>query len=96
MYAIRSYYDKVNELDIEYSAIPYQLPNSNLKKVLPSRFENKKVKDFNYDIVVYDTYDFLDKVISFSLSDIFIAAFDQYYITTKDERAKNMVRNNFV
>ena len=49
------------------------------------------MKDFNYDLVVYDTYDFLDKVISFSLSDIFVAAFDQFYIRTNDFRAKDMV-----
>ena len=42
-------------------------------------------------LVVYDTYDFLDKVISFSLSDIFVAAFDQFYIRTNDFRAKDMV-----
>lgn len=85
------YADKINKLIIEYSAIPYQLPDSSLKTILPSRFGQKTVRELNYDLVVYDTYDFLDKVISFSLSDVFIAAFDQYYITTKDERAKNMV-----
>jgi len=82
---------KINNLDIEYSAIPHSLPNASLKKRLPSRFERKKVKDFNYDLVVYDTYDFLDKVISFSLSDVFVAAFNQYYIKTNDARARDMV-----
>lgn len=70
----------INNITIEYSAIPHSLPNSTLRKSLPSRFARKKVKDFNYDLLVYDTYDFLDKVISFSLADIFVAAFDQFYI----------------
>lgn len=85
------YTRQIGNLDIEYSVIPELLPNSNLTYILPSRFGNKKVKDFNYDLMLYDTYDFLDKVISFSLSDIFISAFDQFYILTNDPRAKEMV-----
>lgn len=81
----------IDDIAITYSAIPYSLPNSSLKKTLPSRFERMKMKDINYDLIVYDTYDFLDKVISFSLADIFVAAFDQFYIRTNDFRAKQMV-----
>ena len=81
----------IGNISITYSAIPFSLPNSSLKKTLPSRFGRKKMKDFNYDLIVYDTYDFLDKVISFSLADVFVAAFDQYYVMTGDVRAKEMV-----
>ena len=81
----------IDNIPITYSAIPHSLPNSTLRSTLPSRFKRMRMKDFNYDLVVYDTYDFLDKVISFSLSDIFVAAFDQFYIRTNDFRAKNMV-----
>ena len=42
---------------------------------------------FNYDLVIYDTYDYLDKVIGLSLKDVFVAAFKLYYDKTKDERA---------
>jgi len=82
---------EIDSLPITYSVIPHSLPNSTLRRSLPSRFGIKKMGNFNYDLLVYDTYDFLDKVISFSLADIFIAAFDQYYIQTNDFRAKNMV-----
>ena len=34
----------------------------------------------------YDTYDYLDKLIGFKLSDIFYAIFYQYYEATSDER----------
>lgn len=81
----------VSEIKIVYSAIPHSLPDASLSKQLPSRFGNKTIKDFNYDLVVYDTYDFLDKVISFSLSETFVAAFDQFYEHSKDPRAKEMV-----
>ena len=79
-------------MTIEYSAIPYQLPNSRLKQQIPSRFRYASVEDFNYDLLVYDTYDYVDKVISFSLSDVYIAAFGQYYKETKDKRAAAMVK----
>lgn len=45
-----------------------------------------------YDRVVVDTYDYLDKLIGFRLGDAFFAAFDRYYIATKDERAEKMCK----
>ena len=85
------YYEKIDNIEIKYSVIPYLLPNSALTYVPRSRFYQDKVKDFNYDLMVYDTYDFLDKVISFSLADVFIAAFGQFYEQTSDIRAEEMV-----
>lgn len=85
------YLEKINNLNIEYSAIPFVLPNSSLNNTPPSRFSRGKIKDFNYDLMVYDTYDFLDKVISFSLTDVYVAAFDQFYRQTGDIRAYEMV-----
>lgn len=85
------YNENLSNIHIEYSAIPHLLPDAKLMRSLPSRFRGKKLKDFNYDLMVYDTYDFLDKVISFSLRDVFVAAFDQYYELSEDERAKEMV-----
>lgn len=62
------------------------IPNQKLKWY--SLFEkNIKAKDVDYDRVVYDTYDFLDKLIGFKLSDIFYAAFNQYHKKHSDERA---------
>ncbi|PKH86878.1 DEAD/DEAH box helicase [Colwellia sp. Bg11-28] len=81
----------IGQLAITYSAIPHSLPDSKLTSPLPSRFRRKTISDFNYDLIVYDTYDFLDKVISFSLADVFIAAFDQYHEVSQDVRASEMV-----
>lgn len=44
----------------------------------------------DYNRVVVDTYDYLDKLIGFRLGDAFFAAFDRYYQATKDERAYKM------
>ena len=49
-------------------------------------------KDVDYDLIVYDTYDYLDKLIGFKLSDIFYAIFYQYYEATSDERALRLAK----
>lgn len=41
----------------------------------------------DYDRIVFDTYDYLDQLIGFKLSDVFYAAFHQYYTKTHDEQA---------
>lgn len=43
---------------------------------------------FDYDTLVFDTYDFLDKVLTFSLEPAFCAACDAYYSDKHDERAR--------
>lgn len=45
---------------------------------------------FDYDKLVYDTYDYLDKVISFSISTPISAAVMIYYQESHDERAKQL------
>ena len=82
--------ESLDNIPISYSPIPYSLPNSTLKNSLPSRYQRKKLKDFNYDLLVYDTYDFIDKIISFSLSNVYVAAYDLFYRLNEDGRAKMM------
>jgi len=85
------YATEFQKLKIRYTPIATQLPKSTLSRA-PSRFDrNESVKNINYDLLVYDTYDYIDKVISFSLADVYVAAFDQYYEETEDERARSMV-----
>ena len=45
-------------------------------------------QQFKYDRLVYDTYDYLDKVINLSLSAPICAALMLYYDNTGDNRAK--------
>lgn len=51
-----------------------------------------KIQNVGYDRVMYDTYDYIDKVWGFYLSDIFYAAFDIYYTHTSDARAQVMCK----
>lgn len=65
-----------------------EIPNKQLKAY--SMFGNKEVKAraVDYDRIVFDTYDYLDKLVGFQLSDIFFAAFHNYFLQTQDVRAE--------
>ncbi|UTN99992.1 DEAD/DEAH box helicase [Serratia nematodiphila] len=63
-----------------------KLPESNLTRSY-SLFHSVSSRDVSYDTVVFDTYDYLDTVISFSLSDVFVGAFKLYLKDTDDQRA---------
>lgn len=63
-----------------------KLPDSKLIKTYPL-FGSIKSSEVSYDTVVFDTYDYLDTVISFSLTDVFIGALKLYLADTNDRRA---------
>ena len=70
-----------------YDDIPNKsLPNYSIYK------RGTKATDVDYDRIVFDTYDYLDKLISFKLSDIFYAIFSEYYKRTNDIRALKMAQ----
>ena len=45
-------------------------------------------KEVDYDTLIYDTYDYIDKLIGFRLTDIFYAAFTKYFEKHGDQRAQ--------
>ena len=47
-----------------------------------------RAKDVSYDAILYDTYDFLDKLIDFKLGELFFATFMSYAENVQDERAE--------
>lgn len=72
------YSSRLAETMVDFSMPPHPLPNKKLTH-LYNEFDGIRVSDLEYDRLVYDTYDYLDKVISFSLADIYVAAFTLYY-----------------
>ncbi|GKV92815.1 hypothetical protein H2Y56_02895 [Pectobacterium aroidearum] len=87
------YIEKLSIIKIVTSFRAEKIPNSSLRLV--SLFPSEaSVVDFNYDMLVYDTYDYLDKVISLSLADPLSAALTIYYESTGDERSK--VLKNYI
>lgn len=72
-------------LTARYTCQAQQLPNMKARTV--TLFKNENVLNLEYDLMIYDTYDYLDKVISLSLKDPLCAAFKLYFEETGDVRA---------
>ncbi len=78
---------RLNDLTIQYTQIAFTLPNKSMGRA--SLFpKNTPIEQCDYDRLIYDTYDYLDKVISLSITDPIIAALEIYYQSTKDLRAR--------
>lgn len=67
-----------------------KLPDSGLIKAYPL-FKDTPASQISYDAVIFDTYDYMDQVISFSLSDTLSAAFKIYRENTLDSRSQKML-----
>lgn len=80
------YSSRLAEIMVDFSMPPHTLPNSKLTHSY-NAFAGISVEDLEYDRLVYDTYDYLDKVISFSLSDVYVAAFTLYFEKVGDPNA---------
>lgn len=57
-----------------------------------SYLDGVKACEVDYDLIMYDTYDYIDKLIGFKLSDIFFAAFIKYHEKSGDERALKLAK----
>lgn len=82
-------FGRAGKADFTQSAEP--LPNSNLVKAFPLFKNGTTAQEVSYDPVVFDTYDYMDQVISFSLSDVFLAAFKIYKKNSSDSIADKMI-----
>ena len=67
------------------------IPNKQLQNY-PLFDQKTKVWEVDYDRIIYDTYDYLDKLIGFKLSDIYYAIFHQYWKKYSDERALRLAK----
>lgn len=67
------------------------MPDSNLTNVFSLFSLETAASSVRFDTVIYDTYDYLDTVVSFSLSEVFSAAFKIYNESSNDIRALKMM-----
>jgi len=79
---------ELSKMNVRYSQGPFFLPNKTQGTY--SSFAGIKAEELPYDLVVYDTYDYLDKVIALSIIDPVCAAFELYYRKTADSRARTL------
>lgn len=79
------------ELDAAFFTAYSDLPDKKLNvfSLFPI---GTKAKDVSYDLVMYDTYDYIDKLIGFKLSDIYYAAFTKYFERYSDKRAERLAK----
>ena len=66
-----------------------EIPNRNMIN-FPLFPKDTKAEDVSYDIIIYDTYDYLDKLVNFRLADIYYASAMDYYILNHDEDMKKI------
>ena len=85
----RKHPENVNTIFAKYMVGYNEIPNKNLPNY-PKISNTILAKNVDYDTIVFDTYDFLDKLIGFKLSDLYFAIFNEYYLDTNDSRAKTM------
>lgn len=89
-----SYISKKDEGRHGYAAFSQpaaKLPKSTLTNTYSIFNQNTLARDVSYDAVVFDTYDYMDQVISFSLTDSFMTSFKVYKDRTSDQRADKMI-----
>lgn len=85
---LREYHNSLKAEKIRFSCIADSIPNKRLTTPQPL-FKNTSIRDIDFDKIIYDTYDYIDKVISLSLKDSLSAAFELYHNKTNDQRAKD-------
>ncbi|HFK5543585.1 TPA: DEAD/DEAH box helicase [Elizabethkingia anophelis] len=79
---------------VRFSCIAEPLPNKSFKRPVPLFSQDTSIVDIDFDKIIYDTYDYIDKVLSLSIKDPVSSAFILYYQKTNDIRAK--VLSNYV
>lgn len=80
--------EEIKKIDARYTMECADIPDKELKSF--NMFKDKKVIQVSYDRIVFDTYDYIDKIIGFKLKDIYYATFQKFFERTQDVRAKNM------
>lgn len=85
--------NRIEAIKIRRSPVAFSLPQKS-HSAAPLYPPGTSVNDIDYDKIVYDTYDYLDKVVSLSISDPICAAFELHFGSTRDLRARAM--QNFI
>ena len=80
---------KTDQVTANFVTGYHEIPDKNHK--VYSLFPiGTKASAVDYDLIMYDTYDFIDKLIGFKLSDIFYATFMKYFEKSEDLRAEKL------
>lgn len=83
---IEEFRKEVENKKARFSCIAESLPNKSFKTPVPL-FRNTSVIDLDFDKIIYDTYDYIDKVLSLSVKNPVSSSLLLYYEKTNDTRA---------
>lgn len=79
--------NKLYSIDARFTTKCNDIPNKDLPII---RLFNCRAYEVDYDLVVYDTYDYVDKIIGFRLKDVYYTLFNKYYLAFNDVKAQKM------
>lgn len=92
--SLRQYRELLKEKDVRYSCIANAIPDISFKRGASLFKGNLLENDIDFDKIIYDTYDYIDKVLSLSVSNPVSSVFLLYFHKTNDIRAK--VLSNYI
>ncbi|PKV48867.1 helicase-like protein [Aquimarina sp. MAR_2010_214] len=80
-----------NHIEAEFLTGYHDIPDKN-HRVYSIYPKGSKASSVDYDLIMYDTYDYIDKLIGFKLSDIFYASFMKYFEKSQDLRSEKLAK----
>lgn len=91
---INDFNQQLSEKKARFSCIAEALPNKSFKRPVPLFDRNTSVVDLDFDTIIYDTYDYIDKVLSLSVKDPISSTLILYFQKSKDIRAQ--ILSNYI
>lgn len=88
--SLEVYMRTLSNMYVKYSATPSHIPDKKLANI-GSSFKGMNAANVDYDSIVYDTYDYIDKVVEFSMLNAYITTLSLYYKKTSDIRALSVI-----
>jgi len=92
--SISNFNKQLSDKKTRFSCIAEALPNKGFKTPVPLFNRKTSVIDLDFDKIIYDTYDYIDKVLSLSVKDPISSTLLLYYQKTNDIRAQ--VLSNYI
>jgi hypothetical protein len=92
--SIKQYRESLKEKFVRYSCIANAIPDVSFKRGASLFKGNLLENDIDFDKIIYDTYDYIDKVLSLSVSNPVSSVFLLYFEKTNDIRSK--ILSNYI
>nr|BFF39789.1 hypothetical protein BACY1_15940 [Tenacibaculum mesophilum] len=85
--SIADFKTELHKKKVRFTCIAEPIPNKRFTTPVPLFNRNTSVSNIDFDAIIYDTYDYIDKVLSLSVKDPISSALLLYFHKTNDNRA---------